>query len=115
MIDTAFKNGALFTSGRVTNHKSAPRVYKMYFPFLDQSHGNLLRSSCTKTCSSWVPSRSFAYRSKSSVRFEAYTNPEASGFQMGRSSKPRSNVSRLAPSPCNSYVQTSVFKLDMSV
>src|SRR5438270_3373048 len=98
----AFKNKLLFSSGRVTNHRSVSRPYRMYFPLLDQSYGILLKVSCTTSFSSWAPSEFFKYKSTLSVRFELNTKREASGLQIGVTSKPGSKVSLLALWPCNS-------------
>ena len=114
-MDTAFRNKLLLSPGRVRNHRSGPRVYRMYSPFLNQSLGILWRSSCTIIFSSCAPSEFFIYKSTSSTRFELNTNREPSGLHMGTTSKPGSKVRRFTLSRCNSYVHTSVFKLAMSV
>src|SRR6267378_1671929 len=114
-MDGALMNKVLLSAGKVKNHKSGPRVYRMYSPFLNQSLGILLNSSCTMTFSVSAPSEFFIYRSTCSPRFELNTNREASGLHIGTTSKPGSNVSRCALSRCNSYVHTSVFRLVMSV
>src|SRR5215475_900225 len=87
----------------------------MYFPSLDQSFGALSRLSCKIAFSSCAPSEFFMYRSTLSARFEANSNREPSGLQMGATSNAGLNVSRFATPCCSSYVQTSVFKLAISV
>src|SRR2546428_14007565 len=114
-MDGAFRRSLLFSSGRVANHKSGPRVYRMYFPSLDQLLGSLLKSSCTIAFSSRAPSEFFIYKSTLSRRFEPNTTCDASGLQMGKTSKPGSKARRFTLPPCNSYVHTSVFKLALSV
>jgi len=91
-----------FISGTEMSHKSLPRLHSMYFPSLDQSFGNLLNSSWMMVFSSCVPAEVFVCRSTPYPRFEANTSCEASGLQIGVTSKAGSKVSRLALSRCKS-------------
>src|SRR5262249_42823067 len=114
-------NRLLFSSGIIANHKSVSRVYRMYFPSLDQSFAKLLTPPCMIGFSSCLPSEFFIYRSlldcglEVDCRLEAKTNCAPFGLHTGTWSAAGSKVSRLALPRCRSSVQTSVFWLVISV